>query len=312
MTFRDVWRHYKCLEIIQHGSFATLYKAMPRKGEGGGAVPVAIKIATDKDEKEERNNPLEKEAEFLRTLVHPHTVPLVETVESPRGTLALVLEYCPTDLFSLLGPSEKPLPVRAYLAQILTAVAFFHARDIVHCDLKPENILINPKGVLKICDFGFAENTGSPPRFKGTLEYLSPEYVWDDTLPHSPSTDMWSIGCIFYMLLTQQALPFASLAKTDLLSDYSDKIRYSLESVLVFLDPFPVQPSGIKPYPSDLQTRPRRFKFFPKRQRSSWKTGLVIRGVSPHAIDLLSQFWELCPGRRVDAQTALTHPFFSS
>ena len=314
MPPRFVWTEYKRRKIIQRGSFATIYKATRLGTSAQKPDVVAIKIATPlKKGARSPNNSPEVEASFLRALAHPHTIPLLDTIPDPRGAPALVLEYCPTDLFALLARRSGRLPVRSYLKQLLTGVAHFHAHNTVHCDLKPENILINRKGVLKICDFGFAEVISSNTLFKGTREYLAPEYVWDETLSHSPSTDIWSVGCIFYMLLTQESLPFASLTQTNLLSDKKDKLRYTLESIFIFLDPFPVQPAGIKPYPADLMVRPRAFKFFPPRsQKQAWKHKLTGRGVSSRAIDLLAQFWDICPRRRIVATKALTHSFFFS
>ncbi len=304
MTSRFVWHDYKRTKIIQHGSFSTIYQA----SRFGTATPVAVKIATEFNDR--HNNSPEDEAAFLRRLAHPNIVTLLDTAPGPRGALALVLEYCPADLFSRLVQPEPPLPIRRYLKQLLQGVAHLHARDTVHCDLKPENVLVAQTDDLKICDFGFAEPQGAKTSgFKGTIEFLPPEYVWDDAAPHSPPTDMRSVGCIFYMLLTQTALPFATETTLARFSEKQTRVRYAIESVFFFLDPFPVQPSGIKPYPSDLMTRPRKFNFF-SRAPKSWTQGLLDRGVDRGAVDLLSKFWELCPTRRVSAQGALNHPFF--
>jgi serine/threonine protein kinase len=303
MTSRFVWRDYKRKKIIQYGSFATIYKAT----RFGTTTPVAVKITTELASR--HNNSPEEEAAFLRNLAHPNTISLLDTVPGPRGALALVLEYCPTDLFSRLVQTDSPLPVRHYLTQLLKGVAHFHAHNTVHCDLKPENVLIAQTGDLKICDFGFAETIGvKNSGFKGTIEFVAPEYIWDDAAPHSPSTDMWSVGCIFYMLLTQTALPFATESKLKRFSEKETRVRYALESILVFLDPFPVQPSGIKLYPPELMTRRRKFQFFDRRPES-WTQILLGRSVDAAAVDLLSKFWEFCPKQRISAQNALKHPY---
>jgi len=304
MLSRFVWRDYKRIKILQHGSFATIYKAT----RFGTSTPVAVKITTELNDR--HNNSPEEEAAFLRSLAHPHTIALLDTVPGPGGALALVLEYCPADLFSLLVQTETPLPVRHYLKQLLKGVAHFHAHNTVHCDLKPENVLISQTGDLKICDFGFAETIGNKNSgFKGTIEFLSPEYIWDSAVRHSPPTDMWSVGCIFYMLLTKGSLPFATTATLKPFPDKQTRIRYSLESILVFLDPFPVQPSGIKPYPPELMTRRRKFQFFDRRP-GSWTQSLLDQRVDAAAVDLLSKFWEFCPKQRISAQNALKHPYF--
>ncbi len=71
MLSRFVWRDYKRTKIIQHGSFATIYKAT----RFGTSTPVAVKITTELNDR--HNNSPEEEAAFLRSLAHPHTVTAV-------------------------------------------------------------------------------------------------------------------------------------------------------------------------------------------------------------------------------------------
>ena len=42
----------------------------------------------------------------------------------------------------------------------VSAIAYRHAGNIIHRDIKPENVLINHEKVVKLCDFGFARDTG--------------------------------------------------------------------------------------------------------------------------------------------------------
>jgi len=46
---------------------------------------------------------------------------------------------------------------RFYAAEIVLAIEYLHARDIIYRDLKPENLLLDNRGHIKITDFGFAK-----------------------------------------------------------------------------------------------------------------------------------------------------------
>jgi calcium-dependent protein kinase len=90
--------------------------------------------------------------------------------------------------------------------QILMALNYCHSNDIVHRDLKPENFLFVHKGEeadLKIIDFGLSKimNGGKLQRMKtraGTPYYISPEVLAGN---YDVSCDMWSAGCMLYILL---------------------------------------------------------------------------------------------------------------
>ena len=80
---------------------------------------------------------------------------------------------------------------------------------MIHCDLKPQNILIDSSGHPRIADFGLAllkatlENGRSP--VAGTYAYMSPERLKKES--NLLQTDIWSLGVIFYEMLTDE-LPF--------------------------------------------------------------------------------------------------------
>lgn len=90
--------------------------------------------------------------------------------------------------------------------QILMALNYCHSENIVHRDLKPENFLFQSKDAnsdLKIIDFGLSKimATGKLQRMKtraGTPYYISPEVLMGN---YDVSCDMWSAGCMLYILL---------------------------------------------------------------------------------------------------------------
>ena len=90
--------------------------------------------------------------------------------------------------------------------QILLALNYCHSENVVHRDLKPENFLFVDKteqSDLKIIDFGLSKIMGSGKlqRMKtraGTPYYISPEVLAGS---YDISCDMWSAGCMLYILL---------------------------------------------------------------------------------------------------------------
>ena len=95
------------------------------------------------------------------------------------------------------------------MRNFVSALQYLHSKNIVHRDLKPENLLLSSaknNSDLKIADFGLATV------FKGeklTLRCGSPGYVAPEVLQdkgYDCSSDMFSAGVIFYILLTGRAL----------------------------------------------------------------------------------------------------------
>jgi len=91
--------------------------------------------------------------------------------------------------------------------QLAMALEYLHRHGIYHRDLKSSNILINNRCLIKLIDFGFAEkslNMHSASKYNtdvvGTPYYMSPQAV--SRLVYTDKTDCWSLGIIFYELLT--------------------------------------------------------------------------------------------------------------
>jgi calcium-dependent protein kinase len=87
---------------------------------------------------------------------------------------------------------------------IMEAINYCHSNSICHRDIKPENILINDKDDIKIIDFGLSDivksNENNLSGVKGTKRYMAPEVL--KGVAYNEKCDIWSIGHIFYVLLT--------------------------------------------------------------------------------------------------------------
>jgi len=104
------------------------------------------------------------------------------------------------------APGFKEEDALVVLAQCSQALAHVHARRVLHRDIKGQNIFLTTSGVVKLGDFGIAkvlETTQAEAKTMiGTPNYLAPEVC--ENRPYGGRADIWSIGIVFYELLTLQ------------------------------------------------------------------------------------------------------------
>jgi len=90
-------------------------------------------------------------------------------------------------------------------AQAAEALAYAHARGVVHRDVKPGNILVEPGDRVRVADFGIAkarnaESISLTGTLIGTPVYMSPEQARGRSL--DGRSDLFSLGCVLYEMLT--------------------------------------------------------------------------------------------------------------
>jgi len=141
-------------------------------------------------------------------------------------TLALLAELCRGgELFDRIAECGKldEATARRYLIQMAQAISYCHEQNVYHRDLKPENILLDEDDAIKIADFGLAalaDHTNEDASFLqhtkcGSVMYAAPEVLTStaQTGYDAAKADMWSLGIIFYSMLSG-ALPFKVAAAT--------------------------------------------------------------------------------------------------
>ena len=152
-----------------------------------------------------------------------HVARVFDVGSLPDGTPFIVMEFLEgRDLFDVIL-QDGPQPVRRavdFLLQACEALADAHSCGVVHRDIKPENLFLLQRSegieLIKVLDFGISKLalTGSAikskvPLIRTMLPMGSPVYMSPEQIRASKDidcrTDIWSIGCVLYELLTGKA-----------------------------------------------------------------------------------------------------------
>jgi len=212
--------HYKILEKIGEGGMGIVYKAEDTKLKR----TVAIKFLKPEllESKEEKDRFL-LEAQAAASLDHPNICTIFE-INELDGQIYIVMAFIQGQKLRKKMEtgslnSDEAIDITIKITEGLKAA---HDKGIVHRDIKPDNILINEKGMVKILDFGIAklkwiEKQAKEPSTSGTVSYMSPEQA--QGLPINHQSDIWSLGVIFYEMLSGE-LPFKG--------NYDDAILYDI------------------------------------------------------------------------------------
>lgn len=192
---------YKKLCLLGEGSYAKVYKAT-NKVNGGLVALKEIRLQTDE------GTPFTaiREASLLKDLKHVNIVCLHDIIHT-KSNLTFVFEFVQTDLSTYLEKNPgglNPHNVKLFLFQLLRGLAYCHRRKVLHRDLKPQNLLISEQGELKLADFGLARAKSVPSQTYSnevvTLWYRPPDVLLGSK-DYSWQLDIWGVGCIFLEML---------------------------------------------------------------------------------------------------------------
>lgn len=203
---------YKLYEVLGQGGMGTVYLAEQTTTQRLVALKVITNLANCPPETRIR---FEREARAATLLSHPNIVQAYDCDEID-GVPYIAMEY--VEGIDAVEQVERfgKLPWRQaadYMRQ--AALGLEHARlnHLVHRDIKPANLLIATDGTVKVLDLGLCLMTDDADDMRrtrdlqvGTVDFMAPEQAIDC---HAVDTraDIYSLGCVFYALLSGH-LPF--------------------------------------------------------------------------------------------------------
>jgi adenylate cyclase len=211
--------NYSQAEKLERGFQLDEYTLLEAVGFGGEAEVwsgwdnrrnrvVALKIALTPEIGGIPTNTLgefEQQAHLIASLEHPHILPLYSFGTSESYTYFAMRYNCMGSLADLLRGG--PLSIEETLAiigQICSALAFLHARGVVHRDLKPDNVLLDSRRQVYLSDFGLARELGTETNIlhtgRGTEAYAS--FEQHNRLGMVPQSDIYSLGILIYEMLS--------------------------------------------------------------------------------------------------------------
>ncbi|KAM3171902.1 hypothetical protein ACTXT7_015638 [Hymenolepis weldensis] len=268
---------YNFLENIGRGICGTVYKAEDKRNKR----TVAIKMIKY-DERFTSIDPMDiREVRILQMIRHENVVKIYDVVKCEESRkIGIVLEYIDFSLPSFMNRIKTRLTeyqVRYLIYQLLCGVKYLHAAGIIHRDLKLGNLLLHRDGQLKITDFG------------------SSCICQTETFSYSSKVDMWSIGCVFALLLLKKPL---FDGKND--EDQIEKIFQIIGTPTEMSWPGVTNLPGMQRY---LLTSP------PSYVGCLWDE-FKQRDTSENGLKLLESFLQLDPSKRINAKDAVENEYF--
>ena len=206
---------YKIESLLGRGGMGEVYKALhPELG-----THVAIKLIAAHAQSPDDTNLTQRfrrEAQIAARIQHPGVV-RVHDVGTDGDKLFMVMEYVEgRSLQNVIASGKlKPRVSARIVHRIAQALQAAHEMGVIHRDIKPGNVLVTARGEPRILDFGISRWTAGDERLTqsgdmvGTPLYMSPEQVAGAPEDVDARTDVFSLGVVFYEMLTGKS-PFAA------------------------------------------------------------------------------------------------------
>lgn len=195
------------LPVFEPGTVLGDFRLERKLGAGSfGAVYLATQLSLQRQVAVKVTPDRGSEGRVMASLEHDHIVRVFsQSVFPERGVRLLCMEYVAgSDLRRALSSQRTLESVLRLGEQLASALAYAHARHVVHLDLKPENILLSPSGSPRLVDFNIAWRPDAAASERnplgGTPGYMAPEQERflrersEETI--GPAADIYSLAAV--------------------------------------------------------------------------------------------------------------------
>ena len=188
---------YEIIRSLGSGGFGSVFLARDTWLD----IKVAIKVPHKQSAELFK---LLKEPRLQAALNHPNIVRML-AAEKENKVFFMVMEYVKGPTLEKILEKEKVLEAEAaidYIKQVCYGIDHAHKNKIIHRDLRPSNIIVSEEGTAKITDFGtsaWLQNVPYASTRIGSPPYMAPEQFLGKA---TYTSDIYSIGCIFYEIIT--------------------------------------------------------------------------------------------------------------
>lgn len=346
---RHINDHYEIVGFISSGTYGRVYKAVSKRN--GPAVKPAkhpsgrtIEAFAIKKFKPDKEGELQytgisqsaiREMALCTELSHPALIHLVEIILESK-CIFMVFEYAEHDLLQIIHHHSliprSPIPastLRSCMYQLLSGLLYLHRSWVIHRDLKPANIMVTSGGAIKIGDLGLARIFYKPLHalFTGdkvvvTIWYRAPELLLGSR-HYTPAVDLWAVGCIFAELLSLRPIFKGEEAKQDskkavpFQRNQMGKIGEVLglprrqDWPLLAAMPEYANLQSVSMHNPGVDRPVGLEKWYRTCVRNNNYNATSNPAPHDSALDLLRQLLDYDPLKRLTAEQALKHPYFT-
>lgn len=332
---KRVHERYRIIGFISSGTYGRVYKAVGRHGQ---EKEFAIKKFKPDKEGELQYTGISqsaiREMALCTELAHPNVVQTIEIILEDK-CIFIVFEYAEHDLLQIIHyhsqPARHAIPaktVKSILYQLLQGLLYLHKNWVMHRDLKPANIMVTNEGKVKIGDLGLARLFYKPLQslFSGdkvvvTIWYRAPELLLGSR-HYTPAVDLWAVGCIFAELLSLRPIFKGEEAKMDGKKTVPFQRNQMQKIVDVIGMPSKDRWNLLASMPeyNQLQSLSAGNRSIHRPQGlESWYNSTIRNNAypndaspGPEGYHLLAGLLEYDPQKRLNAEQALQHPYFTT
>ena len=203
---------YEFEASIGTGRMSSVHRA--QDSASGGSL-VAVKLLDTQHPDEIKRELFRRETGALKLLRHQNVVSLLQSGWSDEeACFYLVLSYLPHSLDGYLNGEASSnldhLDQYRMMRELTEALAYAHSMGVVHRDIKPSNILFDDSGRPSLTDFGISKLLSDLTVGETLAGYWSGGYAAPEqrrSEPAGTSSDIYSLGAVFYHMLTGEAPP---------------------------------------------------------------------------------------------------------